>query len=346
MINLKKEDLVQLAQDGFLKQEQIEPLWTALEAREEGKSKFDLTHVIYYFGALLIIFGMGWFLNEAWTQAGGLALFILGSVYVGVFTFIALLLKRKNLNIPSGLTATVAVCLVPLTVFGFQKMTGLWPQEVPGNYRDYHVLVKGSWFFLELGTILAGALMLRFIKFPFLTAPIFFSLWYMSMDLTPLLFGKEDFTWDERKWVSVCFGAVILLLSYLIDKRTKLDYAFWGYLFGTVAFWGSLSLMDSQSEVGKFLYFMISFSFILTSVLFERKIFLICGALGCLGYLAHLADKVFSGFFSFPITLTLLGLGILGLGIRYQKNKTEIDARARSLLPEFLLKLSPTRRSP
>lgn len=284
-------------------------------------------------------------MNEAWDKAGGTALFALGVFYVSIFSYIAhYLYNKKNLEIAGGLVAAVAVCLVPLAIFGFQKMTGLWPQGDPGRYRNYHIWVKGSWFFLEFGTILAGLIMLRFIKFTFISAPIFLSLWYMSMDLTPLLFGKTDYSWDERKLVSVIFGAIILFISYFWDRRTKLDYAFWGYLFGMLAFWGGISSMNSNSELNKFIYFCINLFFVLISVLFERRIFIICGGLGCIGYLSHLADKVFKNVLSFPIVISIIGLVIIALGIKYQKNKETIDKIVIDKLPKFLLDLSPTKR--
>jgi hypothetical protein len=345
MLKIKREDLKWASEEGYISTEQVDPLWSALESRPGVKSKFDLINVINYFGGLLIIFGMGWFMNEAWDSAGGTALFALGVLYVSIFSYIAhYLYNKKKLEIAGGLVAAVAVCLVPLAIFGFQKMTGLWPQGDPGRYKNYHIWVKGSWFFLELGTIVAGLTMLRFIKFTFISAPIFLSLWYMSMDITPLLFGKTEYSWDERKLVSVIFGAIILLISYFWDRRTKLDYAFWGYLFGMLAFWGGLSSMSSNSELDKFIYFCINLFFILISVLFERRIFVICGAFGSIGYLSHLANKVFKDFLSFPIAISIIGLAIIAIGIKYQKNKEAIDKKVIGMLPKFLLDLSPTKR--
>jgi hypothetical protein len=159
-----------------------------------------------------------------------------------------------------------------------------------------------------------------------------------------LLFGKTEYSWDERKLVSVIFGAIILLISYFWDRRTKLDYAFWGYLFGMLAFWGGLSSMSSNSELDKFIYFCINLFFILISVLFERRIFVICGAFGSIGYLSHLANKVFKDFLSFPIAISIIGLAIIAIGIKYQKNKEAIDKKVIGMLPKFLLDLSPTKR--
>ena len=345
MLKLKKEDLKWASEKGLLHSDQIDPLWSALESKPGVKSKFELTNVIYYSGALLIIFGMGWFMNEAWDKAGAGALFTLGVLYVSVFSCMAYYLyHKKNLETAGGLLAAVAVCLVPIAIFGFQKMTGLWPHGDPGAYKNYHIWVKGSWFFLEIGTIIAGLIMLKFIKFTFISAPIFLSLWYMSMDITPLIFGKTEYTWDERKLVSVIFGALILTISYFWDRRSKLDYAFWGYLFGMLAFWGGLTLMKSDSELNKFIYFCINLFFIFISVLFERRIFIICGAIGSISYLGYLANKVFKDYLSFPIVISIIGLVIIVLGVKYEKNKEAIDKKIINMLPKFLLELSPTKR--
>ena len=79
------------------------------------------------------------------------------------------------------------------------------------------------------------------------------------MDLTPLVFGRNEDSWDERKWVSLIFGLAMLLASYLADLRNRMraDFAFWGYLFGLLAFWGGLSSMNGGSELSKLVYCLI-----------------------------------------------------------------------------------------
>ena len=86
----------------------------------------------------------------------------------------------------------MAVCMTPLAIYGLERSLGVWPQGDPGHYSGFHFWVKGSWFFMEVGTILAGLIAVKFIPFAFLSAPIAFTLWYMSMDLTPLLYGKMN----------------------------------------------------------------------------------------------------------------------------------------------------------
>jgi len=257
-MEISKKDIEWAHAQGLISAIQVEPLWAALEGRARGRARFDFPHVTYYFGALVVMSAMGWFVNRAWERFGGAGLLLIAVVYALCFSLAGLRLwVHQGLRVPGGLLFTLAVWMTPLGIYGFERMTGMWPQHDPGAYRNYYEWVKGGWFFMEVGTILAGLGALRFVRFPFLTFPVAFALWFMSMDLTPLIYGRSDFTWNQRLWVSLWFGVAFLVVSFLVDRRTRDDYAFWGYLFGTLAFWGGLSLMESQSEVSKLLYCLI-----------------------------------------------------------------------------------------
>lgn len=344
-MEVSKEDFRRAAAGAGVSPEQVEALWRALESRRGDRPKFDLAHVAYYFGALIVIGAMGWFMNLAWERFGGGGIFLISAAYAVCFVLAGRTLwYRENLKVPGGLLFTMAVCMTPLAIYGLERLTGIWPQGDPGVYRDYHIWVKGSWFLMEVGTILAGLVALRFIRFPFLTAPIAFSLWYMSMDLTPLLFGRTDFTWQERLWVSLWFGLAMLLVSYFVDRRTQQDYAFWGYLFGMLAFWGGLSLMESGSEFRRFLYALINVGLMFLSVLLDRRVFIVFGALGVFGYLGHLAYRVFENSLLFPFALSALGIVIIYLGIQYQRHREAIDRAILTLVPAQLRQLLPQER--
>ena len=345
-MKISKKDFDWAVFEGLISNEQAETLWKAMEIRHASRPQFDLAHVMYYFGALIVISAMGWFMTEAWERFGGGGILLISTIYALCFVLVGRTLwYRQNLKVPGGLLFTMAVCMVPLAIYGFERLTGIWPQGDPGIYRNYHIWVKGSWFFMELGTIIAGLITLRFIRFPFLTAPIAFSLWYMSMDLTPLLVGMTEFTWDKRLWVSLWFGLAVLLVSYLVDRRTKEDYAFWGYLFGMLAFWGGLSLMQSSSELNKFLYCLINLSFIILSVLLQRRVFIIFGSLGVVGYLGHLSYRVFKDSLLFPFVLSLIGLFVIYLGIKYQRNRESIERFMLTGIPAGIKRLFPTERA-
>jgi len=344
-VNLTKQDLNWAVNQGLVTADQAEALWQALEAKDANRPKFDLAHVAYYSGALIVISAMGWFMNEAWERFGGGGIFLISAIYAICFALAGRTLWfQQNLKVPGGLLYTMAVCMTPLAIYGLERLTGIWPQGDPGKYQGYYIWVKGSWFLMEVGTIIASSAALRFIRFPFLTAPIAFSLWYMSMDLTPLLFGRSEFSWDERLWVSLWFGLVVLLVAFLVDRRTREDYAFWLYLFGMLAFWGGLSLMESDSELNKFLYCLINIGLMLFSVLLQRRVFIVFGALGVLGYIGHLAYRVFEDSLLFPFALTLIGISVIYLGVRYQRNREAIESYILARIPAEIKRLLPTER--
>jgi hypothetical protein len=196
---------------------------------------------------------------------------------------------------------------------------------------------------MEAATVLAGLLMLRLIPFPFIVMPIAVALWFMSMDLSEWFHG-DLFSWEQRRTVSLWFGLGLLLVFLVIDGRTRRDYAFWGYLAGLAAFWGGLTLMDSGSEWGKALYCLINLGLMGLAVLLRRPVFMVFGAMGVAAYLGYLSYEVFADSLLFPVILTLIGLGVIGLGVLYQKRREALSEQLRAQLPERLLQLLPALR--
>jgi hypothetical protein len=344
-ITVTGDDLESAIADGLLTAEQAARLWDRFAARAEARPKFDAAHVAYYAGAVIVLSALGWFLTEAWMNLGGGGIAVIAALYAGAFWLGGETLWKKGLTTPGGLLFTLAVWMVPLAIYGLELATNIWPQDNPGSYHDYYVWVKGSWTLMEVGTIAAGGLAIWVRPFPFLTFPIAFALWFMSMDLTPLVFGKTEYTWDERKWVSVMFGLAILLASYLADLRNRVrqDFAFWGYLFGLLAFWGGLSMMEGGSEASRFVYFLINAALVAISVLIRQRSFIVFGSLGVLGYLGHLSYSVFKDSILFPVVLTMAGIGLIYLGVLYQRHSRAIAVALQSGLPQGIRDLIPPR---
>jgi hypothetical protein len=344
-MKIEREDLDWAVNEDLIDADVAERLWQAWQERKRHVPQFNFVNVAYYFGALIVIFGMFFYLTLAWESLGGQGIFGLACIYMLIFALTGRhLWFDQRLKIPGGLLTTIAVCMVPLAIYGFQRMTGIWPYGDPGNYHNYHIWVKASWFYMEVGTILSGLLALWWIRFPFLTLPIAYSLWYMSMDLTPLIFGKEEYTWVERCLVSFWFGIATIIIAFLIDRRFRRsqgDFAFWLYLSGLMAFWGGLTLMDAGSEWERFLYFLINLFLILLSVLLRRRVFVIFGAMGVIGYLGHLSYEVFRDSLLFPIAISFVGVLIIFGGVQYQKNSAAWEAWLHRVLPESLLQLLP-----
>jgi hypothetical protein len=344
-MRISKADLDWAVSQNILSAEQAGLLWTRLETRNPARTKFDIANLAYYLGALIVMSAMGWFMTLGWEKFGGGGIFLISLVYA--LAFIAAgyhLWYNAEAKVAGGLLYTLAVWMTPLAIYGIERFFHIWPEGDPGTFRDYHIWIKGSWFLMEIGTIATGVIALKFIRFPFLTFPIAFSLWYMSMDLTPLLVGKQEFSYQQRLWVSLVFGALILLVAYIVDRRTREDYAFWCYLFGLMAFWGGLSLMESNSELNKFLYCLINVGLMLLAVFLSRRAFLVFGACGVFGYLGHLSYTIFKDSMMFPFALSILGLLIIFLGIKYQRNSERIEQFILASLPNGIRNLRPAER--
>ncbi len=290
----------------------------------EHRKALNLVTVAYYFGAMLMISACAWFLGDKWDVLGSPGVFITALVYAAIATQLGLWLRRKGYVVGGGLLITVAVCLVPLLTYTVQDMLGIWPGEHPGSYDRYYP--HGSRIVMELATIAAAAVALRYVRFGFLTAPLAFSFWFLSMDVAAWLLGEAYPNWETRRWISVIVGLLILLVGYGLDKQLQKrnesrseDFAFWCYLFGMFAFWGGLTSMDSGSEVKRALYAALNVGLILLAVHLRRTTFLVFGALGLHLYLGHLAYRVFADSFFFPFVLALLGLSLILVTVWMQR---------------------------
>jgi hypothetical protein len=343
-MEISRKDLERLAVDGVISGEQADRIWITLESRNPPQARFEVAHVAYYFGALLVIGAMGWFMTRAIEELGGLAIFSVATVYAIVFIVMgALLWKRPALRIPGGLLYTIAVSMVPLMVYGLERFTGAWPENDPGGYAQFHTQINGNWLFMEIATISAAALMLWQVPFAFMTTPLIVALLYLSMDAPPLILCRH-LNWDEQLWVSTGFGLLLILAAFLVDRRTKQDFAFWAYLWGTVSFWFGLSLMHSGSELKMFIYAVINLSMMAASVLVGRLVLIIFGSFGVCWYLGHLAHSVFGDSLIFPVALSLIGVAIIFGGVLYARNRKGIEASLLNAVPVGLRKLLPSQR--
>ena len=334
-MEVTRKKLEAAAAEHIISSQQAERLYEYLLAQSRDVPKFTFTHVLYYLGGLIAIGAMTLFMNLGWESFGGAGILSISALYAAIGLKITNIFSAKNLVIPAGICATFVVCLTPLAIYGLQQWLGIWPDD--SVYKDYHRYIKWHWLYMELGTLAVGTIVAWRYKFPFLIMPIAVTLWYMTMDITAMITGG-DITWELRKLVSLYTGLLMIGLAFWVDIRSyrKADYAFWIYIFGVIAFWGGLSSQNSDSELSKFMYFGINLLMIGVGALLVRRVFVIFGALGSCGYLGYLAFDVFQDSWLFPIALTVIGLGIVCLGVLWQKHEQSITQKSRSLLPVAL----------
>ena len=333
----EEQKLQQAVAEGIITPDQankLRELWrqeiapTPASAEEPGTR---LSRFLYYLGALIVIGAMSWLMNTAWDAFRGFGLFGIAAGYAAVFCGLARYFRPKS-TVLGGLFAVMAVCMTPLAVFGLQSGLNVWPYENPGAYKDFYRYIRGGWFAMEVATLAAGLVSLRYSRIPLAMMPIAFTLWFMSMDIAPILAGG-DFNWTVRKQVSIVFGLAMLGAALLVERRQKIDYAKWLYIFGAMTFWGGLSLLRSDSELSKFIYCLINVAMMFCGVLLDRKVFLVFGGVGFFGYLGYLSWRVFRNSIAFPFALTVLGLSLVYLGWIYHTKYDVIQRRVRALIP-------------
>ncbi len=359
-MEIEQADLDLAVDHGHLTQEQAEQLWqfwltqksaTDFQNRTTSPTansvRFDVANVAYYFGALIVIAAMGFLATIAWETLGGWGIFGIAVIYGVVLTLVGhWLFFQQNLPIPGGLLITVAVWMTPLAIYGLQRGFGFWQQGDPGIYQNFYTWIKGSWFLMEVGTIAMSLLALKIYRFPFLTFPLAFCWWYLSMDIAPLLYGA-DVEFRTRALVTLWFGIICLAIAYIIDlrcRRTGGDYAFWLYLFGLMSFWFSLPFTGEDTEWHRLLYCLINLALMACSMILKRRLFMVFGGIGVFGYLSYLAFQVFADSLLFPFILSGLGLAIIAGGVVYQRRFRQLEAYFADLIPSTWQVLLPKDR--
>ena len=307
-----ESDLRAAAMAGVLEGAQLARLLEFLRARGTSATReaapaprFDVAHLLWYAGALIVMTAMGLFSTLAFSQMGGQALAATALIYAAAFTAAGHhLWHTKGLRTPGGLLIAVAVSMAPLAVYGIQDALGLWGQfGRPGTVHDVDVWNKGSWIFMEIASIVAALIALRFYPFPFIVVIIGLALWFMSMDLAPWIAGKAYADWDLRQQVSLWFGLATLVVAWIVDCRRHGDFAFWLHLFGMLAFWGAISFTSGGTPLDKALYCAMNVLLLFVAVFLDRRVYAVFGVIGISFYLGDLANKVFRDSLLFPFAL-------------------------------------------
>ncbi|WP_158815276.1 hypothetical protein [Methylocapsa sp. S129] len=310
------------------------------------RPKFDVTHVLWYAGALIVIGAMGLFSTAAFAAMGGFALTVTAIVYALGFVLLGRRLWRSlDLRVPGGLCIAVAVSLAPLAIYGVQDGLNLWSFGAPGSYKDFFPYVNGNWVYMEVGAIVASMIALRFFPFAFILLIAAVALWFMSMDIVRWFGGGALGDWELRRRVSLAFGLAMVAVAWALDllRARQGDFGFWLHLFGAITLWSALAMSESSTGFGKALFCAISIAFIAFGLFLDRRIYAVLGTIGVAGYLGYLAADVFQDILLFSFVLSALGLAIIFLGIAFQRRQRQINAAIERHMPAALRALRPAR---
>ena len=332
-VTISRADLEWASSQGLVGTDQVGKLWQALLERSSATSsdsKLNFINLAYYGGATIVLLAMALFMGLVTAEYQAPALVGTSLVYGAAFVALGShLYFRKGLEVPGGLMFTLAVAITPVFVFALMNINGA---ASPNTSQE---------LILEVGTVVASVVALTFVRFPFLTMPLFTALWLMSVTITSMVSRGQSWFWgNEQLVVSMVFGGLMTVGSIVVDRRTEKDFAFWGYLFGVSSFWLALTFYDKGGQLGMLGYFAANIVLLLASVVLQRRIFLAAGGLGATGYLMYLSYDIFKdSMMAFAVVLSGIGIGVIFLGVQYHKNKAAIDAAILRLLPAGLRSL-------
>ena len=359
-MRLTKQSLNEAVAAGVVTQAAADQLWSFLTDRAgtTDRPRFDLTNLLWYLGALIVMSAMGLFSTEAFSRWGGAALTATALAYAGVFVAAGHYFWRvQGLRVLGGLLIAVAVSMAPLATYGIQEAFGWWTHGDPDTYRDFFVWVTGSWVFMSLSAIAAGLIALRVYRFPLITLVIAVALWFLSMDLVPWFAGAPPSLADDlqayraywrdllelRGIVSTLFGLLVLIGSWMIDVRTRADLTFWPHLSAGLCLLGGLFFWLTDGSREWTLLCAISLLLLLISVFLQRRSYAVFGGIGVLSYLGYLSSEVFDDVILFSFALTLVGVLVMAVGYAYFRNVRRLELWMDRALPDALKRLRPQR---
>ena len=188
---VRKSQVLAAAQRSGLNVSEAESLWLNLyNPSKDPDSK--LSRIFYFLGAWIVCLALAWFMGNRYTLYGASALILISIAYAIGFMGVGLyLLKVKQEKTLGGLGVFLSVSLVPLITYATQDLIGWWPGQFPGQYCDFFCWIEGGWAIMELVTIGISWVVLKFIKLPLLTIPLYVTLWFMMMDIAAVIPPKK-----------------------------------------------------------------------------------------------------------------------------------------------------------
>lgn len=342
-MKITERHLQEAVDSGILQSGQNIDLWNFLQRQHRGVAQFKAAHLLYHLGGGIAVSAMLLLMKLSHDYYGGFGVALLSLCYAAIGLALAEIQRKDHQALIMGVFATIAVFQTPFFAFGMLLDLGLWGE--PGNIV-YHYWMDPRWLWLELATLLTSSIALYRYRTPLLLLPASIAMWCLSMDMAPLFLQDLDHEWQKRKWFSVFWGLMTMLIAFYVDFRNRReeDFAFWLYFSGILSFWIALTSMDSDSELGKAIYAAINIFFLVISVALGRRLFAIFGSAGVLVYVSHLAFELFRESDLFPVVLCFIGFAVIYLGVIWQRNEIKFAKALQQRLPFSIQEMVERRR--
>ena len=212
----------------------------------ELPSGLNSVTVAYTIGAMLVVFAAAWFLADRWKSLGPWGVLLVVLLYAGVLVGSSVWLERRDYRQASAALLTLAVALTPVAVWSLEVITGFWPVGARSSWMDdSNQWMAVCWIVVDLTTLLAALLALRWRPSVSLTIPVTVMMWGLWLHLSRAVVG-EQLVGALDRWLFLVNGLLLCAVAGEADRwqirvrlsgqRTEGDFAFFLWLGGLIAF--------------------------------------------------------------------------------------------------------------
>ncbi|MCL5025849.1 MAG: hypothetical protein M1531_05065 [Chloroflexi bacterium] len=319
---------------GLISSDQLAAIRETLEAERTGARKrpapleqrkgLNFITIAYYFGGFMVLLAYTLFMGLRWQGLSPVGQAAVLAFTAGLLSALGAFLRRRSFPLAGSILLFAGTAIVPLLVYSVQNATGIWPgrEDFDQAYRDFYPRTAAARILMEVVSIAVAALVLWRIHFPLMALLVAFWGWFLSMDLLRWTMQRVGPS-STSEWELVAgslAGLGMLALAVYLQRRTTQDYSLWFYVFGhLLVLWNFSILAQGKEGILGLLYPALYVAFVVLSVVLQRRVFLVFGALGCYIFGAYLAFNVFQGTLGYIFTLGATGLLIVLTAVAYQK---------------------------
>lgn len=284
------------------------------------RREVSIAHVLYWTGALAVLFALGYFLVDRWKtlKAGGVLAVAL--LYALSFVLSSAFLTRTGQRLAGSLFALLAVGMAPIAAWSLTSLAGLWLPPVSAVPFGPDLMGTIRWIPIELSAALAGLIALRRVRFSVLAVSVSLPFVLAMIHSTPILFDPwlDPYLWG---WMALVASAALLAAGSEIDRRTRDHTDFAGFVYVTALVYGVIAIVSVGGQtrvVPHSLPLVVGLLFGL-SLLTRRSLFLLFAAIVFVGYLGFLAQDVFATATGFMIVMVATGAAVILVTVAVQR---------------------------
>ncbi|MGQ7296483.1 hypothetical protein [Quadrisphaera sp. KR29] len=290
--------------------------------------------VAVYTGGVIALLAMSVFAGSGWAQYGPGAGLAIVSGYFVVFVLLAELLRRRARargdrgsggTTAAGLVAAVAVCTVPLVVYGAHAATGALGLPPYADYDAFDDWGGSAWMLMEVSALVAAAAAWWRHRTSFLLAPLVAALGSLVLDLGDAVSSSSgsDLGRQVAAWL---LAAGLTAAGVALDRRRRRREAFWPHLGALLAAGLAVLLLEGGGTPTALAYLALGALAIAAGVVLDRRVHLALGGLYLVGALSYFAFDVFGDTVLFAPALAAIGLLVLLGGVLLSRRRRRPEA--------------------